>query len=123
MLTACERYQVALRDCVELRAALKAKSAEVARLTTELADKQATLNLFVKCLHRTNHLWREAHPDKPLELPDGAEAFVWLKEQVDKLAERRCETCKQYLSGYWCMTHRYSPNVNASCSDWQGEET
>ena len=38
MLTVGERYQIALRDCVDLRADLKAKNAEVARLRQELAD-------------------------------------------------------------------------------------
>jgi hypothetical protein len=52
-----------------------------------------------------------------------AEENARLKAELAALKARRCETCKHVLSGYWCMTHRYSPNVNASCSDWQGEET
>lgn len=75
-----------------------------ARLTAELAAKQATIDLFMKCMRRTNQLWREAHPDKPLELPDGAEAFVWLKEQVDAIKERRCATC-EHATEKWEFGH------------------
>jgi hypothetical protein len=94
----------------------------VAALEAQLADARDCIDLFNRIIVRAECAWKEQHPDSAF-YPDVPDLILWLKEQVDKLAERRCETCKQYLSGYWCMTHRYSPNVNASCSDWQGEET
>jgi len=94
----------------------------IAALEAQLADARDCIDLFNRIIVRAECKWKEAHPDSAF-YPDVPDLILWLKEQVDKLAERRCETCKQYLSGYWCMTHRYSPNVNASCSDWQGEET
>ena len=96
--------------------------ARIADLEAQLADARDCIDLFNRIIVRAECAWKEQHPDSAF-YPDVPDLILWLKEQVDKLAERRCETCKQYLSGYWCMTHRYSPNVNASCSDWQGEET
>ena len=99
-----------------------AVNACIADLKAQLADARDCIDLFNRIIVRAECTWKAAHPDSAF-YPDVPDLILWLKEQVNKLAERRCETCKQYLSGYWCMTHRYSPNVNASCSDWQGEET
>ena len=115
-------------NCRPTDPALAAKDAELARLTAELADKQATIDLFMKCMRRTNRLWREAHPDKPLESPDGAEAFVWLKEQVDALKKRRCVTChyawrSDVHPDYWLCTRsgRYWEEVSGNdfCSHYK----
>lgn len=102
--------------------AVAERDARIAALEAQLAEARDCIDLFNRIIVRAECTWKAAHPDSEF-YPDVPDLIVWLKEQVDKLAERRCETCKQYLSGYWCMTHRYSPNVNASCSDWQGEET
>jgi len=100
-----------------------------ARLKAELADKQETVDLFVRCMQRANRLWREAHPESPPCIPDAAEAIVWLKEQVDKMAERRCETCAKWDTIEDCglMGLGYCRDTNQRdkddfCSRWQEKE-
>ena len=118
--TAAEAYDV--WNEARRNDAVAERDARIAALEAQLADARDCIDLFNRIIVRAECKWKEAHPDSAF-YPDVPDLIVWLKEQVDTLSARRCETCKQYLSGYWCMTHRYSPNVNASCSDWQGEDT
>jgi hypothetical protein len=74
-----------------LQRATRAKAsglvAENAALREALEDRQATIDLYNKCLRRGSKLWRAAHPQHPLMWPDGAEALVTLVEHLD--AERK----------------------------------
>ena len=127
-------------------------AAENARLTTELADKQERIaelerdlkieqeivDLFNRCIHDAGKLWHETHPDAEM-YPGGSGLIVWLKEQVDALAARRCETCAhghdwselRHSDGtsQWfgnCDGHLTAPRLrverSGTCHRWQGKE-
>jgi len=87
--------------------ALAAAQAEVTRLTAELADKQETIRVFTRTIVRAEAAWKAQHQDSEF-YPDVPDLLVWLKEQVDALKERRCETCKHYDGAEHlsiCWTH------------------
>jgi len=63
-------------------------------LSRALSAKEEIIAVYARCIRDAGRLWHEAHPDTAM-YPDGADLIVWLKEQVDKMAERRCETCER----------------------------
>jgi hypothetical protein len=90
------------------------QKAEVARLTAELASAKETIRVFTRAVVRAERRWKEAHPDSAF-YPDAPDLLAWVKEQVDKLAERRCETClwwKATKADYGVCTRE--PNIPAA---------
>ena len=97
-------------------------------LAAELAEKQARIDTFVLCMRTVARNWRAAHPGTKI-YPSGADLIVWLKEQVDALVTRTCETCahaemEPLGEFYWCR--RRTPSLQTdhdhSCPHWQGKE-
>jgi len=74
---------------------IKEQAAEVTRLTAELASAKETIRVCTRTIVRAEALWKAQHQDSEF-YPDVPDLVVWLKEQVDALKERRCETCR------WC---------------------
>ena len=118
-----QEYELCVRD-----QHVDSLRAENARLTAELAEKQARIDTFVLCMRMVARNWRAAHPGTKI-YPSGADLIVWLKERVDLLAARRCETCahaemEPLGEFYWCR--RRTPSLQTdrdhSCPHWQGKE-
>jgi hypothetical protein len=91
----------------------------IASLKSEVADKQETIDLFGRCLKRAREKWCEAHPDKPLMWPDGAESFVWLWESLQPRGT--CATCVLYEPSV-CADTGFVRDPGEFCPDWQGAE-
>ena len=128
-------YEAAYQRCDNLeaenaclKAELAAAQARIAKLERDVKIEQEIVDLFNRCIHDAGKLWHETHPDAEM-YPGGSGLIVWLKEQVDALAARRCETCahaKMEPLGefYWCR--RRTPSLQTdrdhSCPHWQGKE-
>lgn len=72
---------------------LTARENQVHDLSEALSALEEIIAIYARCIREASYLWQEAHPNSEL-YPDGAELVVWLKEQVNALAQRRCETCQ-----------------------------
>ena len=100
----------------------------VAALEAQLADARDCIDLFNRMIVRAECAWKEQHPDSAF-YPDVPDLILWLKEQVDKLAARRCETCKSWRGAIdadgWrtCKSLHTPMPPDARCDKWQGEET
>ena len=88
--------------------------ADNARLTAELASAKETIRVFTRTIVRAEATWKAQHQDSEF-YPDVPDLVVWLKEQVDALKERRCETCRyyQYKSGPYgtCGLEQATPDA------------
>ena len=87
------------------------------------------IDLFNRMIVRAECAWKEQHPDSEF-YPDVPDLIVWLKEQVDKLAKRRCETCKHAIveTPRICQCAYWDNGVSLllakdGCSRWQDKET
>lgn len=108
----------------ELLAELRDARRRIAELEAELADAKDRIALFGDCLRRANALWMAQHPDSET-YPDGVDLIVWLKEQVDTLAGRRCETCAHYDGAEHtsiCWTHDSHMPPDGFCSYYEPKE-
>lgn len=90
---------------------------DVEILLEEYDDYEASFTLYDGAIRRADKLWRAAHPDQPLTLPDTASEITWLLELVDR-AEAASKpsgldsvtlTHKQYAQMYDHMAAEY-PN-------------
>lgn len=99
-----------------------------AALEAQLAEAKDCIDLFNRMIVRAECAWKEQHPDSTF-YPDVPDLILWLKEQVDTLAERRCETCKSWRGAIdadgWrtCKSLHTPMPPDARCDKWQGEET
>ena len=100
----------------------------IAALEAELADARDCIDLFNRMIVRAECAWKEQHPDSEF-YPDVPDLIVWLKEQVDALKERRCETCEWWQSrqadwGYCYHDERGQKWLgNDSCPLWEAKGT
>ena len=97
----CENYcLVTTWQCTPEKAAeiwnTRVSDPRVAALEAQLADARDCIDLFNRMIVRAECKWKEAHPDSAF-YPDVPDLIVWLKEQVDTLAARRCETCRHRI--------------------------
>lgn len=96
----------------------------IAALEAQLADARDCIDLFNRMIVRAECTWKAAHPDSAF-YPDGADLIVWLKEQVDTLAGRRCETCAHYDGAEHtsiCWTHDSHMPPDGFCSYYEPKE-
>lgn len=75
---------------------LSALENRVDDLSRALSAKEEIVAIYARCVRDAGCLWRKAHPGSEM-YPDGVDLIVWLKEQVDTLAARRCETCRHRI--------------------------
>ena len=90
----------------------------VAALEAQLADARDCIDLFNRMIVRAECAWKEQHPDSAF-YPDVPDLILWLKEQVDTLAARRCETCRFRDERGWCEVNARSTPSSGFCSEWE----
>ena len=101
----------------------------IAALEAQLAEARDCIDLFNRIIVRAECKWKEAHPDSAF-YPDVPDLILWLKEQVDTLSARRCETCKHAIveTPRICQCAYWDNGVSLllakdGCSRWQDKET
>lgn len=119
----CENYCIVTTwQCTPEKAAeiwnTRVSDPRVAALEAQLADARDCIDLFNRMIVRAECAWKEQHPDSEF-YPDVPDLIVWLKEQVDTLAERRCETCRFRDERGWCEVNARSTPSNGFCSEWE----
>lgn len=87
------RLRLLAEENTSLAELLTARENQVHDLSEALSALEEIIAIYARCIREASYLWQEAHPNSEL-YPDGAELVVWLKEQVNALAQRRCETCQ-----------------------------
>ena len=101
--------------------AVAERDARIAALEAQLAEARDCIDLFNRMIVRAECKWKEQHPDSEF-YPDVPDIIVWLKEQVDTLAARRCETCAHYDERGWCEVNARSTPSNGFCSEWEAAD-
>ena len=101
--------------------ALAERDARIAALEAQLAEARECIDLFNRMIVRAECKWKEAHPDSAF-YPDVPDLILWLKEQVDTLAARRCETCAHYDERGWCEINARTYPGNGFCSEWEAAD-
>jgi len=116
----CEYNGPARQTKEEAAAAWNARVPDprIAALEAQLADARDCIDLFNRMIVRAECAWKEQHPDSEF-YPDVPDLIVWLKEQVDTLAARRCETCAHYDERGWCEINARTYPGNGFCSEWE----
>lgn len=95
----------------------------IAALEAQLADARDCIDLFNRIIVRAERKWKETHPDSEF-YPDVPDLIVWLKEQVDKLAAWRCDTCYCWFreGGGGCTRYNIDLGPQGFCSQWRKTE-
>jgi hypothetical protein len=100
---------------------IKERERRCAALEAEVVNKQEAIDLFGRCLDRAGKKWCEAHPDKPLAWPDGAESFVWLWESLQPRGT--CGECRSFGIGQGLCARYLAPRDPWSfCECWESKE-